>query len=53
MRRTGMKSMDDRIEELTEDPERFKRFFTVAWIVAYSMLILGFAIIIWILLQGL
>ena len=48
-----MKSMDERMEELTENPEKFKRFFTVAWLVAYSMLILGFAIIIWILLQGL
>jgi len=48
-----MKSMDERVEELTHDPEKFKRFFNFAWIVAYGMLILGFAIIIWVLMKGL
>jgi len=44
--------MDERIEELTEDPEKFRKFFSLAWIVAYGMLILGFTLIIWILLKG-
>ena len=47
-----MKSMEERYEELVEDPKRFKKFFTFAWIVAYAALIIGFALIIWILYQG-
>ena len=48
-----MKSLEERYEDLVEDPKRFKRFFTLTWVVAYAMLIIGFTIIIWILLQGL
>ena len=48
-----MKSLEERYEDLVEDPKRFKRFFTLTWAVAYAMLIIGFTIIIWILLQGL
>ena len=44
------KSMEERIEDMMEDPKKFKRFFTVAWLVAYGMLIVGFIIIIWVLL---
>lgn len=47
-----MKSLEERFEDMMEDPQKVKRFFTFAWIVAYSMLIIGFVIIIWILLQG-
>lgn len=47
-----MKSMEERFEDLTEDPEKFKKLFTVTWLVAYSMLVLGGIIIIWVLLQG-
>ncbi len=34
-----MKSMEERLEELTEDPEKFRKAFKVTWIVAYSMLV--------------
>jgi hypothetical protein len=44
--------MEERLEELTEDPEKFRKAFKVTWIVAYSMLVLGGIIIIWVLLQG-
>jgi hypothetical protein len=46
------KSMEERLDEAVHDPRKVKRFFTLAWVVAYSMLILGFIIILWVLLQG-
>jgi len=53
MRRTEMKkSMEERYEELIEDPKKVKKVFSLVWIVAYSMLIIGFIIILWVLLQG-
>ena len=47
-----MKSFEERLEKLREDPKKFKRVFNVIWIIAYSMLILGFILIIWVLLSG-
>ncbi|MBP5735803.1 MAG: hypothetical protein J6W53_08360 [Candidatus Methanomethylophilaceae archaeon] len=47
-----MKSMEERYEEMVEDPKKLRRFFNITWIVAYGMLIAGFAIIIWVFLQG-
>lgn len=47
-----MKSMEERVEEVMHDETKFKRLFNFAWIVAYSMLILGFFIILWVILQG-
>lgn len=47
-----MKSLNERIEETLQDPSKLKKVFTIAWIVAYSMLILGFIIILWILFMG-
>ena len=47
-----MKSLEERFEEIREDPKKFKRFFNFTWIVAYGMLVAGFVIIIWVLLQG-
>ena len=52
MERMGMKSLEERYEEIREDPKKFKRAFYAIWIIAYGMLILGFVFIIWILLQG-
>jgi len=46
-----MKSLEERYEEMREDPKKFKRFFNFTWIVAYGMLILGFIIILWVFLQ--
>ncbi|MBQ7621427.1 MAG: hypothetical protein IJV47_04305 [Candidatus Methanomethylophilaceae archaeon] len=47
-----MKSLEERYEETIQDPKKLKRFFTLTWIVAYGMLILGFIIILWVFLQG-
>lgn len=37
------------MEEIRKDPLRFKRLFTAIWAIAYSMLILGFVLIVWVL----
>ena len=47
-----MKSLEERYEETVGDPRKLKRVFTIVWLVAYSMLILGFLLIVWILFQG-
>ena len=41
-----MRSFDERWTEIREDPKKLKRLFTVVWVIAYSMLILGFVIIL-------
>lgn len=46
-----MKSIEERLEEIKEDPVKLKRVFTVIWVAAYSMLILGAFIIIAVLIQ--
>lgn len=48
-----MKSMEDRIREIRDDPVKLKRTFTVIWVAAYGMLVLGAFIIIAILIMGL
>ncbi len=40
------KSIEERLEDIREDPQKLKRVFTAAWVVAYSMLILGAFIIL-------
>jgi hypothetical protein len=45
-------SLEDRYFALKNDPVKLARFFKITWIVAYSMLILGFFLIIWVLLTG-
>ncbi|NLL94299.1 MAG: hypothetical protein GX224_00825 [Thermoplasmatales archaeon] len=42
-------SLEDRFLRLKEDPERAARLFRIFWVVAYSMLILGGALIVWVL----
>ena len=46
-----MRSFEERWDEIKEDPKKLKRLFTVIWVIAYSMLILGFIIIIAIFLS--
>ncbi len=46
-----MKSFEDRMEEVREDPEKLKRLFTFIWVASYSMLVLGGLIIVWVLVQ--
>jgi len=45
-----VRSIRDRIDETMEDPKKLKRAFNVGWIIAYSMLIFGFLLIIWVLI---
>ncbi|MBO5547312.1 hypothetical protein PED39_02635 [Methanomassiliicoccales archaeon LGM-RCC1] len=47
-----MKSLEERYEEITEDPKKFKKAFNIVWIVAYSMLMIGVFLIIWVLYTG-
>lgn len=47
-----MRSFEDRWNEIRKDPERLKRLFTVVWVIAYSMLIFGFLLIVWVLLAS-
>ena len=44
-----MKSLEDRYWEIRNDPVKLARFFKITWIAAYSMLIIGFIILIWLL----
>lgn len=44
-----MKNLEERYLEMKNDPVKLARFFKFAWIVAYSMLIIGFIILIWLL----
>jgi cell division septal protein FtsQ len=53
MESAGMKSLEERFEDIKEDPKKMRRAFNAVWIIAYGMLILGFIFIVWILLQGL
>ena len=41
-----MKSLEERLEELSEDPAKKARLFKITVIVSYSMLMLGIAIIL-------
>jgi hypothetical protein len=43
-----VKSFEERIRSLTEDPVKLKRVWTAGWIIAYSMLVLGFLLMIWV-----
>ena len=47
-----MKSMQERLEEIREDPVKLKRVFTVIWVSAYSMLMLGAFLIVGVLIYG-
>lgn len=46
-----MKSLEDRYDELKSDPKKLAKFFKITWIVAYSTLMLGIVLIVWILLN--
>ncbi len=44
-----MKSIEERLEDIREDPKKLKRAFTAIWVTAYLMLVIGFLIIVWVL----
>lgn len=41
-----MRSMEDRLTELEEDPEKRGRAFNAVWMISYGMLFLGAVIIV-------
>lgn len=47
-----MKSIQERLEEIREDPVKLKRAFIAIWVIAYGMLILGAFLIIAILISS-
>ncbi len=47
-----MKSMEERIREIREDPVKLKRAFTAIWVASYSMLVLGAFIIVAVLIYS-
>jgi len=44
-----MRSIEDIYLDIKNDPKKLARAFKIIWIVAYSMLILGFLLIVWVL----
>ena len=48
-----MKSIEDRLDDIREDPVKLRRAFKAVWIIAYGMLMLGAFIIIWVLAEQL
>ena len=46
-----MKSIEERLEEIQDDPVKLKWSFNFIWIVSYGMLMLGAFIIIAVLIQ--
>lgn len=47
-----MKSMEDRIDEIKEDPVKLRRAFNAAWMISYGMLVLGAILIVAVLAYG-
>lgn len=43
--------LEDKYFEVMNNPRKRAKWFKITWIVAYSMLILGFALILWVLLR--
>ena len=46
-----MRSIEDIYLDIRNDPKKLARAFKIIWIVAYSMLILGFFLIVWVLVD--
>ena len=44
-----MRSIEDIYLDIRNDPKKLARAFKIIWIVSYSMLILGFLLIVWVL----
>lgn len=41
-----MKSMEDRLQEIVDDPEKRGKAFKATWMISYGMLFLGAVIIV-------
>lgn len=46
-----MRSIEDIYLDIKNDPKKLAKAFKIIWIVAYSMLILGFLLIVWVLVD--
>ena len=46
-----MKSIQERISEIQQDPVKLKRAFTAIWVISYGMLVLGAFLIIAVLIS--
>ena len=46
-----MRSIEDIYLDIKNDPKKLARAFKIIWIVGYSMLILGFLLIVWVLVD--
>jgi hypothetical protein len=46
-----MRSIEDIYLDIKNDPKKLATAFKIIWIVAYSMLILGFLLIVWVLVD--
>jgi len=46
-----MRSIEDIYLDIKSDPKKLAKAFKIIWIVAYSMLILGFLLIVWVLVD--
>ena len=44
--------LEDKYFEIKDDPDKRAKVFKVIWISAYSMLLLGAVLIVWVLAQG-
>ena len=47
-----MRSVKSRVEDVKEDPKKLRMVFTLIWVVAYGMLILGGLVMIWVFLYA-
>ena len=47
-----MKSLEERMDEIREDPVKLRRVFTAIWVIAYGMLLLGAFIMIAVFIWG-
>lgn len=45
-----MRPIEEILNDIRDDPKKIKRIFTVIWVISYSMLIIGFILIIWVYL---
>jgi hypothetical protein len=47
-----VKSLEERWEEIKQDPVRISRVFKIVWIAAYSTLMLGIILILWFMMDA-
>jgi hypothetical protein len=48
-----VRSAKEIVNGIVDDPVKLKRAFTFIWVVAYSILILGFLLIVWVFYESL